>query len=422
MLSGPISAPAATVVVPCSWTPGSRTTSGSSATVTSTQVLAGSTTVTPASIQRRSSRRFSSARTAASCTRSLTPLTCHTSSHSTRAHRQAVGAGDRDQVGEVQLALGVRRAQPGQRGPQERAVQRVDARVDLAHGLLVGRRIGLLDDLAHGAVGIAQHPPVAERVGRLAAEQGDRGARAGVLAGQRGQRGRFEQRHVAVADQHRARQVRGQLGQRALHGVPGAQALLLHRGPHRPAQLRTQLGQRRAHLVTAVPDHRDQVLGLELGDRVHGVREQAAAADRVQHLRSCGAHPGALTGGQHDGGARSPAGCGGVRAVGVGHGPLPVQLLRPGRGTAAAASVRSARRADAAPEDVQIVRGGPAGSARRTSFPLRGWLEPPDRGTTDAARTRPDSDSLSMTSHPPYSSKGSTWASTTPPPVSACVR
>src|SRR4051812_41676835 len=49
--SGPTTASSATTVAPSSWTPGSSVTSGSSTTSASTQVLRGSTTVTPRRIQ-----------------------------------------------------------------------------------------------------------------------------------------------------------------------------------------------------------------------------------------------------------------------------------------------------------------------------------------------------------------------------------
>ncbi len=75
VVSGPTVAPSRTTVAPCSWVPGSSVTSRSSSTSTSTQVVAGSTTVTPSRIQSSRTRRLSSAPSVASCTRSLTPST-----------------------------------------------------------------------------------------------------------------------------------------------------------------------------------------------------------------------------------------------------------------------------------------------------------------------------------------------------------
>ena len=49
-VSGPTTAPVATDVVPRSWVPGCRTASAATEAVTSTQVVGGSTTVTPARI------------------------------------------------------------------------------------------------------------------------------------------------------------------------------------------------------------------------------------------------------------------------------------------------------------------------------------------------------------------------------------
>ncbi|CPU63891.1 Uncharacterised protein [Mycobacteroides abscessus] len=75
VVSGPTVAPSATTVAPWSCVPGSSVTSRASSTSTSTHVVAGSTTVTPARIQSSRIRRLSSARSVASCTRSLTPST-----------------------------------------------------------------------------------------------------------------------------------------------------------------------------------------------------------------------------------------------------------------------------------------------------------------------------------------------------------
>src|SRR5918993_5019717 len=60
VLSGPTTAPEATVVVPYSWVFWSTTASGDSVTVTSTHVVAGSRIVTPERIQSRLTRSRSS--------------------------------------------------------------------------------------------------------------------------------------------------------------------------------------------------------------------------------------------------------------------------------------------------------------------------------------------------------------------------
>ena len=113
---------------------------GSSATSTSIQVVAGSTTVTPARIQSRRVRsRMSRAAAAASWTRSLTPAVSGASPVRVRRRPAARRRrADRDDVGEVLLALGVVGRRAGQRLAQQRGVEGVDAGVDLADGALVG--------------------------------------------------------------------------------------------------------------------------------------------------------------------------------------------------------------------------------------------------------------------------------------------
>ncbi len=77
--SGPITASAPMLVAPSSWVPGSTVVSWPMLTSTSTQVVAGSTMVTPARMCASQTRRLSSRPTAASCTRSLTPSVCQRS-------------------------------------------------------------------------------------------------------------------------------------------------------------------------------------------------------------------------------------------------------------------------------------------------------------------------------------------------------
>jgi len=75
-----MTAPVATEVAPSSWVFGKMVTSASRSTSASIQVVAGSTTVTPSSIQRSKIRRLTSAFMRASWTRSLTPSVCQMSS------------------------------------------------------------------------------------------------------------------------------------------------------------------------------------------------------------------------------------------------------------------------------------------------------------------------------------------------------
>jgi hypothetical protein len=106
-------------------------------------------------------------------------------------------AGDRDDVGQVVLALGVRVGDPGDGLRQEVAVEGVDPRVDLPDRRLDGVGLLLLHDGQHGAVHVPDDAAVAERVGDLAGEHGDRPAGGLVVGHQPGQRRALEQRGVA---------------------------------------------------------------------------------------------------------------------------------------------------------------------------------------------------------------------------------
>src|SRR5699024_8934863 len=55
-------------------------------------------------------------------------------------------------------------------------------------------------------------------------------------------------------------------------------------------------------LVPLVPHHEERVLGGELTGGVEDVPDEAAAGDRVQHLRRGGLHPRAFAGGEDDDG------------------------------------------------------------------------------------------------------------------------
>ena len=80
VVSGPISQRPPMRVAPSSWVPGWMTVSRPMVTSTSIQVVAGSTIVTPARWWAATMRRFSSAASSASWTRSLTPATSAASS------------------------------------------------------------------------------------------------------------------------------------------------------------------------------------------------------------------------------------------------------------------------------------------------------------------------------------------------------
>ena len=86
-----------------------------------------------------------------------------------------------DDIGEVDLALVVVRAQGRQGGAQVGGVEDVDTGVDLSDGALGLAGVALLDDGRDGAVGLAHDAPVAGGVVELGGQQGDGVPPLGVL-------------------------------------------------------------------------------------------------------------------------------------------------------------------------------------------------------------------------------------------------
>ncbi len=92
-----------------------------------------------------------------------------------------------DDVGQVELALRVVRRQVPQGRAEQVPPERVDAGGDLVDGPFLHRRVALLDDPQHPAVGRGDDPPVARRVVDDAREQRRRGA-VGDVASRRAPR------------------------------------------------------------------------------------------------------------------------------------------------------------------------------------------------------------------------------------------
>ena len=199
----------------------------------------------------------------------------------------AVGAQEREHVGQVELALGVVGGERLERGEEVAAGERVDAGVDLADRLLLGGRVaGLLrlDDALDAAVGRPDDAAVAARVLELHRRHRGRGAALLVRLRERGDRLGGDERHVAVEHEHGV--VRADLVGGGAHGVAGAVRLLLDR--HLDA-----VGQRVGELaLRPVDDHDAAGAGFARGgDRP---LDHRAPADRVKDLGQVRAHAGAL--------------------------------------------------------------------------------------------------------------------------------
>ena len=142
-------------------------------------------------------RRLSSAARSASWARSLAPSVCATSSVTWAPTDSAVGAGDRHDVGEVVLPLGVVVADPGERVGEEGPVEGVDAGVDLADRRLASSASFCSTIAATSPSLVAHDPAVAEGVGDLTGQHRDRAPRGLVVREQVRPGSRPEQRGVA---------------------------------------------------------------------------------------------------------------------------------------------------------------------------------------------------------------------------------
>ena len=93
----------------------------------------------------------------------------------------AGGSRELDDVGQVQLTLGVRRGQAAQQLPEQRAVESVDARIDLVQFPRLRIRVAMLHDRRDRPVGAARDAPVSGRVVDVRREHGDCVARPGMF-------------------------------------------------------------------------------------------------------------------------------------------------------------------------------------------------------------------------------------------------
>ncbi len=211
-------------------------------------------------------------------------------------HRDAPGSGDGDDVGEVLLALRVVGAHLRQDLAQQRAVEGIDAAVDLEDRALLVGRVLLLDDRRDGAFRVAQDATVAGGVREGGRDDRDAAARGFMRSHEGAQRLGAEERHVAVRDDDRAGEARRKGLERALHGATRALDLVLVGDEHVRVMLEHVLGDP----VAVVPHDDHEVLGTDPPRRPQGVSHEGAPSDRVQHLGDRGLHACALTSGEDD--------------------------------------------------------------------------------------------------------------------------
>jgi len=210
---------------------------------------------------------------------------------------------ERDDVGQVQLPLGVVRHERRQRLAQRRHVGRVDARVDLAHGaLLVVAQIAVLAH-HHDVAVLAQDAPVAGRVVDDARGERERRRRPALVEGpdHRAQVVAADERDVAVHHEH-AHRLPPDRRQPDARRVARAALLLLHRRAH-PLP-RERPGEIRLEVLAPVADDDDHLSTPRVQGGLHGVVDDGEAGDRVHHLGKRALHSRPLPCRKHDGGRR----------------------------------------------------------------------------------------------------------------------
>ena len=138
----------------------------------------GSISVTPDAITASLRASRTCAFMIASSARLLTPRSSSASAMVNVSTRRPSARKMPEQVGEVVLALVVRRADPAQRVEEPVQRERVDAAVELGERLLGGRRVALLDDPGEPPV-LPHDAAQAGRVGQVRGQ--DRGGGAGRL-------------------------------------------------------------------------------------------------------------------------------------------------------------------------------------------------------------------------------------------------
>ncbi len=207
-----------------------------------------------------------------------------------RLHDHAVAGRQRDDIGQVVLALGIVVAEPPEPVAQLRGRHGHDAGVDLADGTLGAARVLVLDDCRDPPVLIAPDASITARVGKLDGQQCQR-----AFLGNRHQfaQGTFpHQWHIAIQNQRDAPV--GESGQCLLHRVSGTELALLHH------PVCVTGGKGGPDLFRAMSDHDMKILRAEQRRGIGHMLQQRASGKAVQHFRQIGHHAGALARGKND--------------------------------------------------------------------------------------------------------------------------
>src|SRR5262245_43984502 len=212
-----------------------------------------------------------------------------------RDHPASLLCGEPDDVREVELALRVVVPERCEQRPERLRPHAVETRIDLRDRLLVRAGVALLDDAAHAAVGGPNDAPVPGRIVLPHRQERQIGALGTVGVDQAPEGLAADEGHVAIEDEHVAREsLEG--GKGAPDRMTGSALLLLEHGP--------DTGQTRGlgdptDVICLVADDDHDGIGAETADRRQRIAEEGLTPQFVQHLGPGGAHPGPQTRGQN---------------------------------------------------------------------------------------------------------------------------
>ena len=291
-------------------TPGPNTTLGSTTTSRPSLVSAqrntvsGAISVAPSSIARRRSRSCISRFGGGQLGAGVDPQELLGRQFGDPA-RQALRAGDRDDVGQVELALGVVVPDSVHQVEGVARIDRHDAAVAQPDRPLFGAGVLGLDDAQQGAVRPEHEAAIGSGIGRPHAGDRDRDfGRAAPRIEQRGdglgaqQRGVAEQ-HDNVGDAALSQAIAASAGRAARTASPvprGGDWMTLGAG-----------ATARATESMSRPTHDDGLGRIERAQRVDDVADHRRPGDLVQHLGARRFEAGALAGGEDDGGETGSA-------------------------------------------------------------------------------------------------------------------
>ena len=215
------------------------------------------------------------------------------------AAAQPAAARDPDDVGQVELALGVVAVERRQEIRGGARGERHDAAIDQADGALFRGRVGRLDDAFERTVSGQHEPSVGAGIRRPQAGNHHRGRCPPPLAQQPGQGRGGQQR--GVAEQHQQildialwRQPAGQRGEPGADRVAGAERRVLHDALCRLDQPGDRLHPR--------PDHGDCRGRRQRAERRQQMADHRPAGERMHDFGDRGFHSRAAAGGEDDGG------------------------------------------------------------------------------------------------------------------------